>query len=197
MCNWNDSSEALFQWVSAHPHFTWFQVGTLTELFTNQGNKNPDKALSLSHRFWWTERHESHSATGNAWWSSGQIRKNGRKWQTWLSRKYVLKTKWTGWHWNFTVARLWRFQRGFFPCSTLKSKSKSKLLGEEVGLRSYWPPKVPRTCHKQQRVAVFDALEMMVCCSALALVKEALSRVTCHSGSLWSIIRLDSLSFMI
>lgn len=141
MCNWKDSSEALFQWVSAHLHFTWFQVGTLTELFTKQGNKIPDKALSLSHRFWWAERHESHSATGNACWSNGQIRKNSRKRQTWLSRKYVLNTKWTGWYWNFTVAQLSRFQRGFFPCSTLKSKSKSKLLGEEVGLRSCWPRK--------------------------------------------------------
>lgn len=38
----------------------------------------------------------------------------------------------------------------------------------------------PKTCHTrqpQQRVAVFNALEMMVRCSALALVKEALSRV--------------------
>lgn len=48
MCNWKDSSEALFQWVSAHLHFTWFQVGTLTELFTKQGNKIPEPPLLVS-----------------------------------------------------------------------------------------------------------------------------------------------------
>ena len=30
---------------SAHLHFTWFQVGTLTELFTKQGNKKPWQSL--------------------------------------------------------------------------------------------------------------------------------------------------------